>query len=341
MKSPGLLDKHRPEVDSELRAILGGKTIPLYDMMQYHFGWIDGAGRPTNGSSGKALRPALCLFACEAVGGDYRKALPAAAALELVHNFSLIHDDIQDDDRERHHRPTVWAVWGKPQAINAGTAMRIMANVALQRLGGDGLSVERQYRINQLLDEITLKLIEGQYLDISYENRLDVSVADYIKMIEGKTAALISGSMEMGANIGTPSHLPSERLAGTGHCLGLAFQIRDDILGIWGKQAETGKPTGNDIRNKKKSFPIVYALEKADNAAKKQLSHIYQKYRVEEDDVQTAISIFESCGARDRAQQLVKEYGSQALKTFESLQAGTDLQIELEELIGFLTSRDY
>ena len=130
--------------------MLAERQSPLYDMMRYHLGWIDAQGRPLPGSAGKALRPTLCLLACEAVGGTYHRALPAAAAVELVHNFSLIHDDIQDDDRERRHRPTVWSIWGKPQAINAGTAMRVLASLALSRLSERGVSGEKQLHAQRI-----------------------------------------------------------------------------------------------------------------------------------------------------------------------------------------------
>ena len=242
MKLPVVFERYRSEIDSELRAVLAERESPLYDMMRYHLGWIDWQGRPLSGTAGKALRPALCLLACEAVGGTYHRALPAAAAVELLHNFSLIHDDIQDDDRERRHRPTVWSIWGKPQAINAGTAMRVLASLALSRLGENGVSGEKQLRIQRILDESCLRLIEGQYLDISYESRLDIGVTDYLGMIDGKTAALIGCSLELGAFLGTDDEAVIRGLWNFGRNLGLAFQIRDDILGIWGDEKETGKP---------------------------------------------------------------------------------------------------
>ncbi len=299
MKLPGILEKYRSEVDAEIKAVLNSRQMPLYDMMRYHFGWIDDKGNPVQNNAGKALRPALCLFSCEAVGGNYRKALPAAAALELVHNFSLIHDDIQDDDKERRHRPTVWAIWGKPQAINAGTAMRILANTALARFQGDGISLQKQLVINQRLDEISLRLIEGQYLDISFENRFDIKVNDYLTMIEGKTASLISGSMEIGAFLGTDNEASIRSFREIGKNLGLAFQIKDDILGIWGNQEETGKPSGNDIRRRKKSFPVVYALENVNGNLRKELIAIYQNGAMDEESVDQVLEIFDTSGRQD------------------------------------------
>ncbi|HIE17431.1 MAG TPA: polyprenyl synthetase family protein, partial [Dehalococcoidia bacterium] len=273
---PTVLERYRIEIDTELRSVLAERQSPLYDMMRYHFGWIDEKGNHQQGLVGKALRPTLCLLACEAVGGEYRRALPAAAAIELVHNYSLIHDDIQDDDRERRHRPTVWSIWGKPQAINAGTAMRILANIALLRLESHGVPLEKQRHIQRLLDETSLRLIEGQYLDISYESRFDITVSDYLRMIEGKTASLIACAMEVGTSLGTDDADLIESFRSIGRNLGLAFQIRDDILGIWGDKEETGKPLASDIRRRKKTLPIAYALEKAQDGLKEQLVNIYR-----------------------------------------------------------------
>ncbi len=346
MKSPVILEKYRSAIDDELRNIIleavpNDRSEPLYDMMRYHLGWIDEKGNPAQNNAGKALRPALCLFSCEASGGDYQQALPAAAALELVHNYSLIHDDIQDDDRERRHRPTVWAIWGKPQAINAGTAMRLLANVALLRLRGDGISLAKQCHISQRLDEITLRLIEGQYLDISYESCFDIGVNDYLTMISGKTAALISGSMEIGAYLGTEKAICISGFQETGKNLGLAFQIRDDILGIWGDQKETGKPAGNDIRRRKKSYPVVYALENTREKTKEALIDIYRNSRVEDAEVDQVLDIFDSVNAQYNAQKAVEKYCQAAFKAFNQLKLKTTAKAEMEELVQFLTGRTY
>ena len=341
MTLPVILGKYRTEIEAELKAVVNAHPQPLYDMMRYHLGWMDETGNPVANGTGKALRPALCLFTCQAAGGDYRKALPAAAALELVHNFSLIHDDIQDDDKERRHHPTVWAVWGKPQAINAGTAMRILANSALLRLRGDGISLQRQQDIGLCLDEITLKLIEGQYLDISFEDRFDIGVNDYMTMIAGKTGALISGSMKLGAFIGTEDLEVVKSYQEIGQYLGLAFQIKDDILGIWGDQANTGKPAGNDIRRRKKSFPIVYALEHADTAGRKELVALYRRPVIDNQTVARILEGFDSVDTRGNAQKLVDDYSRRGLEIFSRLQVRAAYQKEMEELVGFLTGRNY
>jgi geranylgeranyl diphosphate synthase, type I len=341
MSLPAILERYRSEVDSELKEIIHGRESPLYNMMSYHLGWIDEEGNPTKNNSGKALRPALCLFSCEAVGGNYHKAVPAAAAVELVHNFSLIHDDIQDDDKERRHRPTVWAIWGKPQAINAGTAMHILANAALIRLQGDGISSNKQLYLGQRLDEVTLSLLEGQYLDIGFEDRFDIKVNDYLTMVSGKTAALISGSMEIGALIGTNDENKVKSFSEVGKSLGLAFQIRDDILGIWGKEEETGKPSGNDIRRKKKSYPVVFFLENSGDPVKKELLSIYQNTDMTNITVNRVIELFDSMGARENAQILVTKYSDQAWLIFNQTNPSPSIKRDMEEVLQFLTDRNY
>jgi len=341
MSLPRILDKYRSDIEAEIKSVINSRESGLYEMMRYHLGWIDENGRPVQIGAGKAVRPALCLFSCEAAGKDYHVALPAAAALELVHNFSLIHDDIQDNDRERRHRPTVWTIWGKAQAINAGTAMRILANVALARLERDGITIDKRCRVGERLDEITLKLIEGQYLDISYEERFDITVKDYLTMIEGKTVALLAGSMEIGAMLGTDNPEMISAFRDAGHQLGLAFQIRDDILGIWGDEKETGKPAGNDIRRRKKSFPVVYGMENTSGALKHELIEIYMFSSLDEGEVSRVLEILEGCKAREAAQRMVEGYCGSAKQILHGLPISDQAKDEADELIDFLIGRAF
>ncbi len=338
---PAILEKYRTELEAEMKAVLSTRKSPLYDMMRYHLGWTDKKGVPVQNNTGKALRPALCLFSCEAAGGDYHKALPAAAALEFIHNFSLIHDDIQDNDRERRRRPTVWTIWGKPQAINAGTAMHILASIALTRLDKEGVSLEKLLRLSRRLDEISLNLIEGQYLDISFEKQFDISVADYLEMISQKTAALISGSMETGAFLGTDDESRVNSFRDAGKKLGLAFQIRDDILGIWGDHEETGKPVGGDIRRRKKSFPVVFALEHTAGNVKKELLEIYKNGLMDENNVNKILAIFDMTGARENAQKQVEIFTYEAGRALKNLTISETGQNEIKELVQFLSGRSF
>jgi len=336
---PAVLEKYRIEIDAELKSVLAERKSPLYDMMRYHLGWIDENGYPQQGLSGKALRPTLCLLACEAVGGEYQQALPAAAAIELVHNYSLIHDDIQDDDRERRHRPTVWSIWGKPQAINAGTAMRLLANISLLRLEGCGVPLEKQWRIQHLLDETSLRLIEGQYLDISYENRFDITVSDYLKMVEGKTASLIACAMEVGALLGTDDPELIESFRSIGKNLGFAFQIRDDLLGIWGNKEETGKPLASDIRHRKKTLPIVYALEKARDGLKEELLNIYGNGALDDGAVAAVLRALEANGARAMSQEMTQKFCREAGQAVSRLALAPSGKHDLQSLVSFVMER--
>ncbi len=341
LQLPAVFERYRDDIDAGLRVAFNNRELPLYDMMRYHLGWLDEDGRPQSRSGGKALRSTLCLLACEATGGDYRRALPAAVAVELVHNFSLIHDDIQDDDRERHHRLTVWSIWGKPQAINAGTAMRVLASLALRGLQEHGLSIQKQLDAQHLLDKSCLSMIEGQYLDISYESRLDVGVADYLDMIDRKTAALIECALEMGALFGVDDGGVIERFRDFGRNLGLAFQMRDDLLGIWGDERCTGKPRGNDIRRRKKSLPVVYALEKAEGGMRQELLDIYQKGVVDDAALERVLRGLEFLKARTFVHEMAQEYSRRALLEIERLDLSPIIRRDLEEVVHFLIERDF
>ncbi len=338
MGLPVVFERYHAQIDEEIRSIINERKSGMYSMLRYHFGWVDNHNQEQKQSNGKAVRPTLCLMACEAAGGDYRLALPAAAGIEMVHNYSLIHDDIQDNDSERHHQPTVWRVWGKAQAINAGSAMRMLAAVALRRLR---VSPDKQVHIQSLVDEATISLIEGQFLDISFEEKPDVSIADYIEMIGCKTAALITCAIESGAELGTENRKTIASFHEFGWNLGMAFQTRDDILGIWGKQAETGKPSGNDIRRRKKTLPVIYALQKTPASARDNLLRFYADANIDENTVQMIIGILENSGAYEYAQAITEQYIEKAVAILDDLPIVSSLKADLNEIITFLKTRTF
>ena len=339
---PALLDRYQAEIDAALRAEFAARDVPLYDTLRYHMGWQDADGRPTAGGGGKRLRPTLCLLACEAVGADRARALPAAVALEFVHNFSLIHDDVEDGDRYRRHRPTLWAVWGEPAAIAAGNALLTMGNLAMRRLVDRGVSPDVATDAARVLTEGYLRMMEGQYLDIEFENRQDIAVDDYLDMIARKTGALIEASLFLGALAGSSGQAGrplADGLRAAGRELGAVFQIRDDILGVWGGPA-TGKPVGADIQRRKKSLPAVHALTSSQGAARDRLHAVYAKETVEPDDVQTVLALMGDLGTKDYCQHLAQERWLRARSVIESLPLAGNAAGDLLELGEYLLVRE-
>ena len=309
----------------------------------YHLGWVDRHGNtsPSGSSQGKALRPTLCLFACEAVASGYQQALSTAAALELIHNFSLLHDDIQDQDLERRHQPTAWSLWGIPKALVAGDAMHSTGDLAALQSDRYGASVATTLRVSEILTSSYLEMIEGQCLDLEFEGRTDITTAEYLYMIACKTGALIRCGLETGALLASGDEETVAAFASFGEGLGQAFQIRDDFLGIWGDEETLGKATGNDIRRRKKSYPVVFALEKAGGAALRDLRRIYAQEELEEDDVQRVLAILDEVGAREQSQALTQSAANRALEALAPVSLPEWARMEAEELVEFLARREY
>jgi len=280
----------------------------LFGMLHYHLGWADAAMRPGQTQAGKQVRPMLCLLACEACGGRWEQAVPAAAALELMHNFTLIHDDIEDGDETRRGRPTVWALWGQAQGVNAGDALFALVQLALVRLEERGVPATTVVAAIGLLNRTCVALTGGQYLDIGFESREQVTLPEYMAMIEGKTAALAASACEMGALLAAAQPARREHLRAFGHHLGLAFQMHDDVLGIWGDSALTGKPVGADIARRKKSLPLLHGLERS-----AELRALLAQKTLSADDVRRATRLLEEVDSRAYAEQLEWEYHAQAL----------------------------
>lgn len=340
--SPEILDRYRDIIVTTLKARIDQDFLSVYDMLRYCMGWSDKDGRPVNGVMGKSLRPSLCLFACEAVGGHMKNALPAAASLELIHNFSLIHDEIEDFDETRHHRPTLWALWGINKALVAGNVLRILADRSMEMMKNDeSKDTERVLKGVELLTEACLEMIEGQYMDISFEGRIDITLDQYMAMIARKTGALIRCSLHLGAVMGTENLKTLEIFRKTGRSLGFVFQIRDDILGIWGEEKSTGKPVGIDILRKKNSLPIVHAMVKADKKGRELLREIYSLEYIGEQEVVTVLEIMEQAGTRDYAQGLAHKYEEEALKLFSDAMLPDSYKFHFDVLAHFLAVREY
>ncbi|MGB9668815.1 MAG: polyprenyl synthetase family protein [Anaerolineales bacterium] len=245
-------------LQSTLKEINQNGYEEYHSMLAYHMGWIgDGAGEK---ASGKRIRPSLLLLVTAANRADWQVALPSAVAVELVHNFSLIHDDIEDNSQYRRGRLTVWSKWGIAQGVNAGDAMFTLAHLAIQKLS-ESLPCEIVFQSSNLLLNTCLHLTKGQFLDIDFEQRSVVSIEDYWRMVEGKTAALFSACTQLGAIAAQCDPDVERHYQNFGKALGLAFQVVDDILGIWGDEAMTGKSTASDLCSGKKTLPVLLGLQ--------------------------------------------------------------------------------
>ena len=234
-------------------------TRRFHEMLTYHMGWTgEGSGPDVQG---KRIRPLLVLLTCAACNGNWKSALPAAAAVELVHNFSLVHDDIQDNSDKRRGRDTVWVRWGMPQAINAGDALFVLSNQAIMDLALTHSS-ETIFKAAKILHDTCLDLTRGQYLDMSYETHANLTIEDYWPMVGGKTAGLLSACCALGSLLSGVDETIQEVYRDFGHYLGLAFQVQDDLLGIWGDSALTGKSAESDLVTGKKSLPVLFGIGK-------------------------------------------------------------------------------
>lgn len=309
----------------------GGETNdlgPLYGQIQYHLGQVDAHFTPTQSNPGKLLRPTLLLLAYEVAGAwgqtesnvYLRRALPAAAALELTHNFTLIHDDIEDGDAERRHRATLWKLWGIPQAINTGDGLFALSRLVLWDVLAEGVESGIAVRLGALLDRTCLIIAEGQYLDISFEGRQDISVAMYLDMIGRKTAALMACAAEMGALLGTRDEETIGRLRDFGDAMGVAFQVRDDLLGVWATTTELGKTPAGDVYRRKKSLPILHALEHADEQDRQFLRSVYrQETPISDKQVKKVLAILEHTGTQSYCRAFLAEQCRLAYEALNSV----------------------
>ena len=344
VEMPAALQRYRPMVLREMQAVLDGRTLPIYEMLRYHLGWQEADGSPRDQSAGKGMRPALCLLAADALEGTeaaQHRALAGAAAVEFVHNYSLVHDDIQDGDRERHHRPTVWVQWGKAQGINVGDALRELAQFALQRAGLAGTPAASVIAALDALSAAGLEMIEGQYLDLTFEERTEVTLADYLDMIERKTGAMMGCSLQLGGLLASGDPNLAARLRVAGRRLGLLFQIRDDYLGIWGDSAMTGKSSDNDIRRRKKSFPVVYTFAAAGQPERERLRRTYRQSELSDDDVQAVLAVMNSVDAAAATTQAAHKEYQAFVSELDGCGLSPEGQREFGAVADFLLQREH
>jgi geranylgeranyl diphosphate synthase, type I len=327
---PGMLEAIERELRRSLEALDAQREPELLRMVRYHFGWTEARGE----AGGKRVRSLLALLTCSAAGGAWERALPGAVAVELIHNFSLLHDDIEDRSEYRRGRRAVWVEWGVPQAINTGDALFALSYLATYPLLESGLSPETYLAVRRSLDRACLELTRGQHMDIAFEGRESVTLDEYRQMIEGKTAALLSTATETGALIGGAASESLRAYRDFGLHLGLAFQVLDDLLGVWGIPEETGKTAGDDLRMRKKSFPIVIGL-----AESAEFRERWAQAARDEASVRAMARLLDQSGARSHTQAAAEDHTRRALEALAQAQPRPPAAAELESLTTRLLRR--
>jgi geranylgeranyl diphosphate synthase, type I len=319
------LTRYNADVDRAMRRVVDSlPDSPLASMVRYHLGWVDASGAANQAPAGKGLRPALCLLSCEEAGGRVSDAFGVAAAIELIHNFSLVHDDVQDQSPERRHRPAVWKLWGEGQAINVGDAIFALAHLAVLDEQISHLESAVQVIAIRRLNQCCLNLVTGQTLDLLHQRRLDLSTDDYFRMIGGKTSDLIATSCELGAVV---AGADSDRVAAFrrfGRLAGLAFQIVDDVLGIWGDDTITGKPRADDVFKQKVTLPVLEGFVHLNDADRTTLKAIYAGLVVSSDDVARALELLDRAGARERVEETARAYLADSLAALDEASPSGD-----------------
>jgi geranylgeranyl diphosphate synthase type I len=337
-----ILTKYVTDIDETVKLLLADTPDFMRGVIHYHFGWADQHFEPAIVSRGKMFRPAINLLVFEALTGDYRAALPVAAALEIIHNFSLLHDDIEDGDVERRGRPTAWTIWGQPLIINAGDYLYSLAYKAVHQLDPQRFSAETILTVLRLINETCLALTLGQDADLRFETLPQVSTKMYLDMVYKKTGALIEAAILSGAMLGTTDQKVIDGYYDFAHNIGIAFQIQDDILGIWGDSAETGKSTDNDLYRKKKTLPVIYMLAQATGAQREQLQAYYADPEplLGERMAFVRESLVDS-GAREYTQSMAKRHREQAFAGLQRTGLQNQAQTDLETIARFLVDRTY
>ncbi len=323
----------RELVDPVLRKAVDRLDRDTRRVVGYHFGWTDVSGAPA-GSPGKAIRPALTLAAARAGGGNPDAAVAGAAAVELVHNFSLLHDDLMDGDTERRHRPTAWRVFGRSAAVLAGDGLLALAGeLVLEDASPAAAAAART------LFAATGALVAGQAADLDFENRMDVTLGECLRMVTAKTGALLSCATRIGAQLVLAPPTVVDGLAVFGAELGVAFQLVDDLLGLWGDPQRTGKPVLSDLRTRKKSVPIVHALTSGTSHGRR-LAELYrQPGTLTEQELREAAECVVAAGSRDWVREECERRLGAAERRLRSVVTDGAAADMLIELGGFIVRR--
>ena len=336
MAVPDCLERARLLVEPALEAAVDRLCAGLRLPARYHFGWDEHNGSSTGVGTGKGLRPTLALLSAEAVGAPAEVGVPGAVAVELVHNFSLVHDDIIDGDTQRRHRATVWSAFGVDDAVITGDALHTLAFQVLL----DDPTPERVVATTRLVNA-TAVMIAGQAADMAFDDRLNVDLAACLAMESAKTGALLGYAASVGAVLAGADTAQVNALETFGQEMGLAFQAVDDVLGIWGDPTVTGKAAGNDLRERKKSLPVALILD-ADDAAADELRAVYTgDGDLSDADVARAAALIEEAGGRDRTVVEARQHLDAALDSLGGVDLVETVAAELVGLACFVTDRDF
>jgi geranylgeranyl diphosphate synthase type I len=332
------LERGREEVTRVLSEMVDRLDPATRRVVSYHFGWCDEHGTPQKRNGGKAIRSALTLLAAEASGSDPIDALYGAAAVDLVHNFSLVHDDVMDRDGRRRHRTTVWALWGDSAAVLAGDAMLSLAHELLVECESPHAS-----EAQAVIAVATRQLIRGQMADTAFEDRHDVTLSECLEMSWDKTAALLAASADVGAVLGEASLPVRQALGCYGGHLGIAFQLVDDLLGIWGSPEITGKPVYSDLRAAKKTLPVTWCIEYGGPPGRELADWLADKDRrasSTDEDLGKVAELIEVAGGRAWASEESRRRVSLALEAIDRAELPQRPATELHELAHYLVDRE-
>lgn len=327
-----LLAHARQLTEPTLRKAVTRLPEPVRTVAGYHFGWQDQAGHPADGDWGKGVRGALVLASAQAMGTAPERAVGAAAGVELIHNFTLLHDDFMDRDAVRRSRPAAWSLFGDAQAVLTGDALLV---VAMEELA------EHPAMVHELCD-VLVTLVAGQSADLAFEQRTDVGLDECLEMAADKTAALFSGACALGGLVASATARQTSTLRRFGHHLGLTFQLIDDLLGIWGHSSVAGKPVGSDLRRHKKSLPVVAALS-AKGPEARRLAELYHRdaQPLTENEIREAARLIEQAGARTWAEHEAARHRSAALTALAAAAPGPEGARALASLAEIVTHRQH
>jgi geranylgeranyl diphosphate synthase type I len=340
-----VLERARALIGPALHDAIGRLSLELRPIAEYHLGWSDATGRPSGGDGGKGVRPALAILSAEAVGADASFGVPGGVAIELVHNFSLIHDDVIDEDVERRHRATVWSQFGIGRAVIVGDALLALAlQVVFEACEETSqlratVDVGDSARAASCIVDATAAMIAGQALDMAFESVPGVDVEGCLAMEAGKTGALLGCAASIGAVIAGAQEKDTIALDRFGVELGMAFQAVDDLLGIWGDPARTGKPAWSDLRQHKKTLPVAAALA-AGGAASEELASLLSLSELDDAQVARAASLVEQCGGREITMSESRLRLTSAIASLDASVLKEQAKDELIEVAHFVVDRE-